>query len=644
MAQHTREEDRRLGLLNSLLTTPHRQVEPLWALHQKLAEGDPLFYMHLAAWYQRKGEVRDHKELFITALCLSPFEGHRDVGLALLWKLPPYQIARIVNLIKGEVHRSSEEIDPEWLEELSAEELEELRTQRVGLNRNVPRSMRTEVKRYLYTHESNPRRFERLVIQQRHALKRLYAGLRIRPGKLAQQLLFDPEPPADSLPGKLRQIAKTHAISEKAELLKKYKIPYRIATTLLPRRDFHQVAHMLVEMMTPQEVINNLGSLRNRNVLELPKVHKQVMKKLEKAQKDRRVSTFKAQRALEALNQETTTDWMEVERERGITIELSDALQEVTEERILDKGTIQRSTALLIDKSSSMSVALEVGQRLAAMIAHLCTRGLIVYAFDTMPYPVKAPESDLLEDWKKAFRGLEAGGMTSVGAPIQWMRKRQQRVEQIILVTDGEENTAPYFVEEFKQYQNELGMYPSLLMVKLRSERELLESRCQHAGVPLEVYRFNGDYYSLPNLVPLLTRPSRLDLLMEILEYPLPERPDPKKKIEPPAFAEEETPRVLCQKAQGELKLYAADKGGRSTPIFSGYTPMFVSQESRIQGKVDLVGEEICVPDSTSRAEVTFQKALPLAPKDEVLVEEGKEVIGVFKVSKILEEATNIEL
>ena len=32
------------------------------------------------------------------------------------------------------------------------------------------------------------------------------------------------------------------------------------------------------------------------------------------------------------------------------------------------------------------------------------------------------------------------------------------------------------------------------------------------------------DYYSLPNLVPLLARPSRLDLLMEIMEYPLPKR------------------------------------------------------------------------------------------------------------------------
>ena len=39
-----------------------------------------------------------------------------------------------------------------------------------------------------------------------------------------------------------------------------------------------------------------------------------------------------------------------------------------------------------------------------------------------------------------------------------------------------------------------------------------------------DAFQFEGDYYALPNLVPLLSRPSKLDLLMEILEYPLPTR------------------------------------------------------------------------------------------------------------------------
>jgi hypothetical protein len=38
------------------------------------------------------------------------------------------------------------------------------------------------------------------------------------------------------------------------------------------------------------------------------------------------------------------------------------------------------------------------------------------------------------------------------------------------------------------------------------------------------VFEFRGDYYALPNVIPLLTRPSQAELLMEILNYPLPRR------------------------------------------------------------------------------------------------------------------------
>ena len=35
-----------------------------------------------------------------------------------------------------------------------------------------------------------------------------------------------------------------------------------------------------------------------------------------------------------------------------------------------------------------------------------------------------------------------------------------------------------------------------------------------------------GDYYSLTNILPLLSKPSRLELIMDIMAYPLPQRPD----------------------------------------------------------------------------------------------------------------------
>ena len=75
------EQDLRLGILNTLLTTPHRRLEQIWPIHQEIAQKDPRFYVRLAAWYSDHGDVRDHKEMFVVALALSTFPGHRDVGL-----------------------------------------------------------------------------------------------------------------------------------------------------------------------------------------------------------------------------------------------------------------------------------------------------------------------------------------------------------------------------------------------------------------------------------------------------------------------------------------------------------------------------------------------------------------------------------
>ena len=65
------EQDIRLDILNTLLTTPHRELETIWPVHRDLIARDPRFSIQLASWYFDHGSVRDHKEMFIVALILS---------------------------------------------------------------------------------------------------------------------------------------------------------------------------------------------------------------------------------------------------------------------------------------------------------------------------------------------------------------------------------------------------------------------------------------------------------------------------------------------------------------------------------------------------------------------------------------------
>src|SRR4030095_12305937 len=82
-------------------TSARGDLAKIWPVPQEMVAKDPRFYVRLGAWYADHGDVRDHKEMFIITLILSDFEGHRDVGLAMLRGLPPYEVVRVLDFIHG---------------------------------------------------------------------------------------------------------------------------------------------------------------------------------------------------------------------------------------------------------------------------------------------------------------------------------------------------------------------------------------------------------------------------------------------------------------------------------------------------------------------------------------------------------------
>lgn len=524
------ERDPRLDLLNTLLTTPHRNLTALYPLHQEILTRDPRFYVRLAAWYADHGDVRDHQEMFVVCLCLSQAEGHRDVGLALLRRLPPYQLARVVDFIKG--HQVKRRVPVAGVPSAGAESSAEIpptagtaggrrkgkgphkpsapmetKIEQVGLFVNVPRSMRTEIERYLRERETRAEKFDQAVLHARSAIKRLYAGLHIRPSTRAQALLFGEEPPEGSVFATMRAIRVAETPAEQARAIVEHHIPYRVATSLIAQMS-PTVLAALVEVMTPQEVINNIASLKARGAFDNEDVKALVEAKLEAARSDKRVSAYKAKVAVEAAD---------------VSGELAEKLDAVTEAQVRAKGRITRSTALMIDKSGSMSVAIELGRQLGAMISAISDAELVAYAFDTIAYPIES-QGTSLADWEKALTGITAGGGTSCGVAIEMMRRKGQRVEQFILVTDEGENQAPLFLNAYQAYSEETQTRPDVILVKVGHATNTLERACASLGIAPSVFTFSGDYYALPNLIPLLQRPSMVDVLLEILEYPLPER------------------------------------------------------------------------------------------------------------------------
>jgi hypothetical protein len=524
VAPEKAEQNLRLAMINTLLTTPHRKLDHLWEVHQRLIAEDPRFYVHLGAWYCEKGDVRDHKDLFIANLSLSSFPGHRDVGLALLAKLPPFRLARVVDFIHGSKETRRRRAAPGELPRPKSDvkrgpgrhAKKHLReapgvvrevTGESGLNRSVPRSLRTEVVRYLRAREAKPEWFDATVLVARKALKRLYAVLHIRPGERAQKILFEDNPPDDSRVAALKRLSRLTDPKEQARAIVEARLPFRVAVSVLTKIT-PEMMEGLIERMSPQELINSLGMLQRYGALTDANLKAMIDLKLEEARTSSGVSAFKAEAAMKAVD---------------LDGEYRAKLAAITDVQIKAKGRIRRPTAVLVDKSGSMEQSIDVGTRIAAMVSAVCERELYVYAFDSVAYTIESAGKDWAS-WKKAFAGINAGGETSVGIAVELMRRRKQLVEQIIIVTDEEEYTPPLFVESFLKYRQATGADPSICFVRVADSSRRLEEQCKRAGLAVSTFDFSGDYYSLPNLVPLLEPPSELDLLLEILDFPLPQR------------------------------------------------------------------------------------------------------------------------
>jgi hypothetical protein len=469
------ELDVRVHILNSFLTTPHGKLADLAPLHSGALDRDPLFYGHLAAWYAGRSEVRDHKVLFVAHLLTGDFPELREAGWVLLQKLPPHMVAAALDHAKRVIGKA-------------------------------PRMLKSAVAAYLRALEANPERFDRAALRGKQDLKHLYASLRIAPAPRAQRVLFDEQPPLGSPLLALRLLAQATEPADQARLIVEQRIPYPVAAgaikTLTP-----SVLVALIDVMTPQEAINHLAALKRRGAFEHPEVKALIEAKLKAAERDTRVSTLKATRALASVALDESTEAL---------------LTEVTDKRVANMARIARPTALFVDKSSSMTQAIEVAKEVAALVSAVCS-DFRVLAFDTETFAVESQGAER-SAWERAFRMVKPNGSTSIGAPLARLARERQYVEQLLIITDMGENTAPLFHDSYAQYVRELGVAPNVTIVGVGGSDQRFLNRLREQAIPLTVWEFKGDFYSLPNILNLLNAPSRAELVEEVMAMALPQR------------------------------------------------------------------------------------------------------------------------
>lgn len=478
------EQDARMKLLDSILETPHRDIKAFHALHKSILGTDPELYGRLAAWYWNNGDVRDHHDLFTAMLISSSYEGHRAAGLHYLRKLEPYRVSRVVSFYEQ------------------------------NINKSKPEALRTELKYFWWEIEANRSRLDGALMYSKKDMRHLVKFNKIPHSDYSDRILFRDDPPEDSVFNVIKKISRETNPTEQARLILENKIPFRQAESLI-KKITPAALVAIVQGMSPQDVINNMKTLEKRGALANADLKALINKKLEDGKGNKRVSALKVKDAKKAtsLSQEQTK-----------------ILDDLADSQVKSKGRISVDTALLVDKSGSLAIAIETAKQLGVLVSSVMTdeAQLHVVAFDGLPRPITV-KGKTLADWEKAFESVIAQGNTSCGAGIAWLTKQKTRVEQIIIITDEDENTGPTFIQAYQEYVKTVGVSPHVVIVRVGSWKTTVENACKKAGVAVDTYEIgrSADKYSFPNIIRLLSRKSKFDLLMEVIGEPLPERSKP---------------------------------------------------------------------------------------------------------------------
>ncbi len=565
-------------MFQTLFRTPHRQGDETLVLHIEQFERDPNFYGKLAVHAVHLGNqvIRDVNEIFLAVLFNSPYEEHRAAAYVMMQALPPYQVVRVCNYFTGYnetvKHASYEPALPTnnrfglSYKRATAKNGTEIPRKTITMGKNsklrqrlvekgkLPaRASKFTVDTWLFKHKGlNHRRFKGLLKQSvraylrlrereenrgqmegallrgREVIRRLYAKSNLCPqsneASWINQYVFHGIAEEGSRLGAVRRLQQTNDPSEQSAIIMDAKLPYTLASSVISDMS-PSVLVALIDAMSPQELMQSLGSLQKRGAMDNADLKRLIDNKLKKAKKAKktRVDALKGAKAAEMVV--------------GLDADIKKSVIAVTDAQLKKHGEIKASTVLMIDKSGSMAEGIELGKQLGAAIGQAIANPdlLRAFLFDRMPVPIVWSEADgdvsKKSSWDTKLKMYRAVGGTSPNSVVRAMIDQKIHAEQIVVVTDEGENSPGQFAQAVKNYEREMGILPSVVLVRVGHWRDVMYRTCEAAGIDVDFIDCSrADSVSIPNVIQLLSRKSIFDLVMEILALPLPDREQWDKK------------------------------------------------------------------------------------------------------------------
>jgi len=365
------------------------------------------------------------------------------------------------------------------------------------------------LKLYLENRESNYIRFERAVLSHRASMERLYKLAHKKPSLMAQQVLFDRKYPKNSVLEKVRNLRNMAAL-EAAGTIIEYNIPFQTvvgALNVAGQAKSREVMLALIEGMTGNQLMANAKSLERVGVFKDTVLKAAFDSAVERAKKEKKGKGH-------ALGAQRSSAQVE---DVGVARQISS----VQEARVGQLRSLDGDWAILGDASGSMSQCMEVAKRVAALITAKVSGNVKLIFFEYGPTAFDVTGLNY-EEISRKVRGVGSGGATSIGSAMDYLLAGNHLVNGIAIISDGGENRAPMFAPTFKKYVERTGIEPTVYLLHMPGDHDVLTGNCKSADVQIEKMEVpaESDFYSLPNIVETL-RANRYAFIDEVMETPL---------------------------------------------------------------------------------------------------------------------------
>lgn len=474
-------------IISELTKSPHKDLSLFLPVSTKAVKQDPEFFAHLVAWNAKNGQIRDAKvALPVIALAVRSQDTDPELlenAAAHIADLDPRMLVRAFTFSRG-IHGPT-------------------------------RLARRLVQRYLRDLEVNRGDWERTAVQHRASLKFLYGrrDLRVAPagvkGSWADEILFKQHYAAGSVFEKIAQLHKMSPI-EAAGTIQKYHIPFLILQGALGAKlKEPDIALAMINSMSATELVTNMSLLEKMGVKTNPALRGALETAIGKASGSKKnvLKTAKAATfASEVLGNESLATKMKV-----------------LQEKQLDNFTnVEGNWLVFGDCSASMQTSIDLARSVASFLARV-VKGKVHLVFgNTSPRHIDATGKSH-EEILKATRLVVASGNTSIGCGLQYLLDNKIEVDGIVLVSDGGENTAPYFTSVYTRYSALMAKEVPVYFYRVPGDRNRLTDSCSSASIELQEFDLTSgavDTYSIPNLV-VTMRTNRYGLIQAIMDTPL---------------------------------------------------------------------------------------------------------------------------